>query len=127
MRLILSLILCAVCLTACTKHTPGGPVKPPPAVEPYETLVHASGERLAVYLEPRPNEYLEQFPLDTLKMVGTMDDTNGKIYGLVRAPGRVVLNGRPRPRDTLGQDHGNNTLENQSHRAGRGTRGNGAG
>jgi type IV pilus assembly protein PilP len=104
MRLILSLILCAVCVTACTKHAAGAPVKPPPAVKPYETVVYASGERLAVYLEPRPNEYLEQFPLDTLKLVGTMDDTNGKIYGLVRAPdGRVY---RVAAGDHLGQRDG---------------------
>src|SRR5215475_6532670 len=68
-----------------TKKEPGGRVEPLPEVKPYETFVYSaasmrspfmpggSGNGSASGLRPdskRNREFLEQFSLDTLKMVG---------------------------------------------------------
>ena len=71
----------------------------------------------------RNREYLEQFPLDTLKMVGTLR-VGGQMYGLVQTKDGKVH--RVSVGNHLGEREGkiieNNTLENQSRRASRGTR-----
>jgi len=86
-----------------TKREPGGRVEPLPEVKPYEAFNYADQELrspfvpggaggAAANLRPdshRNREYLEQFSLDTLKMVGTLNLGNSH-YGLVQTKdGRV--------------------------------------
>jgi len=122
--------LCAAVLAGCsgrdadlasfieaTKKEPGGRVEPLPEVKPYDSYVYSSSALRSPFVPggshgaangPRPEsdrnrEFLEQFSLDTLKMVGTLK-LNGQNYGLVRvADGRVqrVLVG-----NHLGQNDG---------------------
>ena len=86
-----------------TKHEPGGRVEPLPEIKPYEAYAYADQELRSPFvpggsggananLSPdnhRNREYLEQFSLDTLKMVGTLNlGTNH--FGLVQTKdGRV--------------------------------------
>jgi type IV pilus assembly protein PilP len=122
--------LCAVVLAGCTgrdadlsrfieatKKEPGGRVEPLPEVKPYDSYVYSSSALRSPFVPggshgaasgPRPEvqrnrEFLEQFSLDTMKMVGTIK-LNGQDYGLVQvADGRVqrVLVG-----NHLGQNDG---------------------
>jgi len=85
-----------------TRKEPGGRVEPLPEVKPYDTYVYSSssmrspfqpgGARTAGGQRPegtRNREFLEQFSLDTLKMVGTLH-IDGRDFGLVQVPdGRV--------------------------------------
>ena len=81
------------------RNRPGQGIKPLAPPEPYEAFVYGvtnmrspfvpsapAGNDLALSLRPdskRSREFLEQFPLDTLKMVGTMEQ-QGHNYGLVK-------------------------------------------
>ena len=82
------------------KSRPGGRIDPLPEVKPYETFnyaarpvsVHRSIQGMPASattpnsVRPditRPREFLEQFSLDTLRMVGTLK-LQGRIYGLSR-------------------------------------------
>jgi type IV pilus assembly protein PilP len=86
-----------------TQREPGGRVEPLPEVKPYEAYVYADQDQRSPFvpggsggananLRPdahRNREYLEQFSLDTLKMVGTLN-LGGNHYGLVQTrDGRV--------------------------------------
>jgi type IV pilus assembly protein PilP len=86
-----------------TKKEPGGRVDPLPEVKPYEAYAYTDQEMrspfvpggsgaLSAGLRPdskRNREFLEQFSLDTLKMVGTLN-LGGNRYGLVATKdGRV--------------------------------------
>jgi type IV pilus assembly protein PilP len=84
------------------KQQPGGRVEPLPEVKPYETFVYNDQSLRSPFVpsEPagfnsvrpstkRPREYLEQFSLDTLKMVGTLRIA-GAIYGLVQTKDGIV-------------------------------------
>ncbi len=51
----------------------------------------------------RPKEYLESFPLDSLKMVGTMQQ-GGQRWALIRTPEGTIQ--RVRVGNYLGQNHG---------------------
>jgi type IV pilus assembly protein PilP len=89
---------------AATRTESGGRVQPLPEVKPYEAFRYddknlrspfvpgGSGGAVSGGLRPdshRNREYLEQFSLDTLKMVGTLN-LGGKYYGLVQTKdGRV--------------------------------------
>lgn len=122
--------LCASGLAACsgrdadlnrfieaTKKEPGGRVEPLPEVKPYDSYVYSSSAMRSPFVPggsrgaasgPRPEvqrnrEFLEQFSLDSLKMVGTLKLDN-QSFGLVQvADGRVqrVLVG-----NHLGQNDG---------------------
>ncbi len=83
-------------------HQPGGRVEPLPEVKPYQTFTYAdvslrspfapSGPASGSTLRPDPKrnrEFLEQFSLDTLKMVGTIK-LAGNIYGLIQTRGGLV-------------------------------------
>ncbi|HTP39824.1 MAG TPA: pilus assembly protein PilP [Steroidobacteraceae bacterium] len=101
-----------------TKKEPGGHVEALREVKPYESFTYADKDLRSPFMPggsgasgaggPRPitnrnREFLEQFPLDTLKMVGTLN-LGGNSYGLVQArDGRVhrVLVG-----NYLGQNDG---------------------
>jgi type IV pilus assembly protein PilP len=86
-----------------TKKEPGGRVEPLPEVKPYEAFTYTDQELRSPFvpggsgsqsagLRPdskRNREFLEQFSLDTLKMVGTLN-LGGNRYGLVSTKdGRV--------------------------------------
>ncbi len=85
-----------------TKGSAGGRVEPLPEVKPYQAFTYAAqgmrspfvpgGSGVASSVRPdvhRPREFLEQYALDTLKMVGTLN-LSGRYYGLVLArDGRV--------------------------------------
>jgi type IV pilus assembly protein PilP len=89
-----------------TKKEPGGRVEPLPEVKPYETFNYSAAEMRSPFLPSSPGsgaggvgglrpdskrnrEFLEQFSLDTLKMVGTLK-LNGRVYGLVRTKDGLV-------------------------------------
>jgi type IV pilus assembly protein PilP len=86
-----------------TKKEPGGRVEPLPEVKPYEAFNYTDQDLRSPFvpggsggasagLRPdskRNREFLEQFSLDTLKMVGTLN-LGGNHYGLVSTKdGRV--------------------------------------
>src|SRR6266513_1909228 len=82
-----------------TKKEPGGRVEPLPEIKPYETFLYSAAELRSPFLPSTPGagagyggirpdakrnrEFLEQFSLDTLKMVGTLR-LGGQMYGLVQ-------------------------------------------
>jgi type IV pilus assembly protein PilP len=88
-----------------TKKEPGGRVEPLPEVKPYQTFTYSAAELRSPFLPSTPGsgggagslrpdskrnrEFLEQFSLDTLKMVGTLKLT-GRVYGLVRTKDGLV-------------------------------------
>jgi type IV pilus assembly protein PilP len=88
-----------------TSKEPGGRVEPLPEVKPYDSYAYSSSQLRSPFVPggsrggsggngPRPEaqrnrEFLEQFSLDTMKMVGTLK-LNGQGYALVQvADGRV--------------------------------------
>ena len=101
------------------RNRPGQGIKPLAPPEPYEAFVYSvanmrspfvpsppAGADLAMSLRPdakRSREFLEQFPLDTLKMVGTME-LQGHKYGLVQDKEGLVH--RVLPGMYLGQNDG---------------------
>ncbi|MBS0365979.1 MAG: pilus assembly protein PilP [Proteobacteria bacterium] len=88
-----------------TKKEPGGRVEPLPEIKPYETFVYAASELRSPFLPSSPGsgaglagirpdqkrnrEFLEQYSLDTLKMVGTLRLGNN-MYGLVQTKDGLV-------------------------------------
>jgi type IV pilus assembly protein PilP len=88
-----------------TKHEPGGRVEPLPEIRPYETFVYADSEMRSPFMPSAPGagaglagvrpdakrnrEFLEQFSLDTLKMVGTLR-LGGTMFGLVQTKDGLV-------------------------------------
>lgn len=93
-------------------------VEPLPEVKPYESFFYTaqslrspflpggSGESSSPSVRPdskRNREFLEQFSLDTLKMVGTLS-MNGRRFGLVQTKDGIVH--RVQPGNHLGQNEG---------------------
>ncbi len=100
------------------KARPGGRIDPLPQVKPYETFNYDAQSlrspfqpdsprgRAAAGPRPeanRPKEYLEQFPLDTLKMVGTLQRNNQR-YALLQTRDGLVH--RVVPGNYVGQNDG---------------------
>ncbi len=112
--LLAAAVACAAALAGCSsgdadlnsfirrvKAEPGGRVEPLPEIKPYEAFTY-SDQNLRSPFAPsmgspnsvrpdahRVREFLEQYSLDTLKMVGTLT-LGGSHYGLVLASdGRV--------------------------------------
>lgn len=104
------------------KARPGGRIDPLPEITPYEVFTYiadtegyrspfrpdtpqtASGPGGGVRPDSdRSREFLEQFPLDTLSMVGTLDIGN-TTYGLVQTQDGLVH--RVVPGNYLGQNDG---------------------
>ena len=100
------------------KSRPGERIEPLPEIKPYEAFAYnASSLRspfvptapqadLANSVRPdakRPREFLEQFPIDSMKMVGTLA-LDGKNYGLVQ--GKDGLVHRVLPGNYMGQNDG---------------------
>ena len=99
------------------KQRPGGRIQPLPEVKPYVSYEYAMMDRRSPFLQslagenpggPRPDvqrarEYLEQFSLDTLKMVGTLR-LGSAYYGLLQT--RDGLIHRVLPGNHVGQNDG---------------------
>ena len=110
-----------------TKQRPGGRLEPLPEFQPYEGFAYVadglrdpfrpqegfalsekdkaakqSKSELAPDLD-RPKEPLEQFPLDSLTMVGTLGQ-GGQEWGLVKSPEGVIH--RIQQGNYLGQNYG---------------------
>ncbi|MBK7251580.1 MAG: pilus assembly protein PilP [Gammaproteobacteria bacterium] len=95
---------------AATKKEPGGRVEPLPEVKPYESFAYqaqylrspfipsaAGGASGLSSIRPdmkRNREFLEQFPLDTLRMVGTLKLASDT-FGLVQTKDGLVHRVRP--------------------------------
>lgn len=126
-----ALLLCAGTLAGCSsrdadldnflqqtrQEQPGG-VQPLPEVRPQESFTYqaqslrspfvpgGSGASSAAGVRPdarRNREYLEQFALDSLKMVGTLN-VGGRSYGLVQSKDGLVH--RVLPGNYIGQNDG---------------------
>jgi len=88
-----------------TRKEPGGRVEPLPEIKPYETYVYAASDLRSPFLPSSPGagaglagvrpdqkrnrEFLEQYSLDTLKMVGTLR-LAGQMFGLVETKDGLV-------------------------------------
>lgn len=86
------------------KARPGGRIEPLPEIKNYETFAYDVGGARSPFVPDLPatrddggvrpdadrkREYLEGFPLDTLRMVGTLN-LGGDLYGLVQTSDRLV-------------------------------------
>jgi type IV pilus assembly protein PilP len=118
-RLLCAALACVyVALTACssaddelqrfvedTKKEPGGRVEPLPEIKPYESFVYSAADLRSPFLPSSPGagagagglrpdqkrnrEFLEQYSLDTLRMVGTLK-LGGQMFGLVETKDGLV-------------------------------------
>ena len=113
------------------KARPGGRIDPLPEITPYEVFTYqADIEGLRSPFVPdspqaatglagngtrpdreRSREFLEQFPLDTLRMVGTLSQGDTS-YGLVQTSDGLIH--RVVPGQYMGQNDGRITLVNES-------------
>lgn len=100
---------------------PGGRIQPLPEVKPYEPFAYNAYDLTDPFkprkIEPpkstakgglqpdfnRPREALEAFPLENLKMVGTLQQKN-QVFALVKAPDSALY--RVRSGNYLGQNFG---------------------
>ena len=104
------------------KARPGGRIEPLPQVQPAPTFVYEPGARRSPFTpdapqrrvsnDPnatdgpdrnRPREFLEQFPLDTLRMVGTLADRRAS-FGLIQTTDGLVH--RVSVGNHMGQNYG---------------------
>jgi len=106
------------------KARPGGDIEPIPTIEPHEPYIYPGHERSpfdsSVIARPlpappegtpgtaavdfdRPREPLEDFPLDSLRMVGSLEQ-EGVPYALVRTPDRTIQS--VTEGNYMGQNHG---------------------
>jgi type IV pilus assembly protein PilP len=101
------------------KNRPGERIEPLPEIKPYEAFVYNDSSMRSPFVpsaparndmanavrpdQKRPREFLEQFPLDTMKMVGTLQ-LQGRNYGLVQ--GKDGLVHRVLPGNFIGQNDG---------------------
>ncbi|MEE8464060.1 MAG: pilus assembly protein PilP [Gammaproteobacteria bacterium] len=112
-------------LDAFVKKTlakPGGRIKPLPQIKPYDTFLYEADDERSPFTPDTPvvlvrnasgsaigpdpdrsREFLEQFPLDSMNMVGTLE-LSGTMYGLLQTSNglvhRVVVG------DYIGQNDG---------------------
>ncbi len=99
---------------ANTRAAPPGRIEPIPEFQPYENFEYTSHDlrdpfKLVDFRRPdelptlennignglqpdfdRPREPLENFPLDTLRLKGTIDDKDGVKWGLIFAPDNTI-------------------------------------
>jgi type IV pilus assembly protein PilP len=128
----LALAVAALALSGCSgdmdelrekvteiRNRPGERVEPLPEIKPYESYAYNAANLRSPFvasaparsdvanaLRPdvkRPREFLEQFPLDSLRMVGTLRQ-QGREYGLVQ--GKDGLVHRVLPGNHIGQNDG---------------------
>ncbi len=103
---------------AQVKKRPGGRIEPLPEVKPYESFAYAAGNLRSPFQPQGPadsgqnsvrpdirrnREFLEGFPLDTLKMVGTLK-IGSKFFGLVQSKDGLVH--KVQPGNYVGQNDG---------------------
>jgi type IV pilus assembly protein PilP len=100
-----------------TKKEPGGRVEPLPELKPYETYAYEAADLRSPFLPGgsgsnaaglrpdtrRNREFLENFSLDTLRMVGTLR-LSDRTYGLVKTKDGLVH--RVLPGNYMGQADG---------------------
>jgi len=100
-----------------TKKQPGGRVEPLPELKPYESYAYESANLRSPFMpggsggsgpgmrpdSRRNKEFLEQFSLDTLRMVGTLRLAD-RMYGLVKTKDGLVH--RVLPGNYMGQSDG---------------------
>jgi len=111
-----------------TKSQPSGRIDPIPEFQPYQNFEYVSHDlrdpfKLVDFRRPELNqediaqlsnglrpdidrlkEVLEDFPLDTLRLKGTIDDKDGIKWGLIFAPDNTIH--RVIEGNYLGQNHG---------------------
>lgn len=111
------------------KARPSGPIEPIPEIKPFETFTYPDGPLRDPFapldftpqIEParssgprpdaaRPREALEDYPLDTLRMMGTLQQQNS-LWALVRDPSGTLH--RVQIGNHLGQNHGRITAINE--------------
>ncbi|MGB3917859.1 pilus assembly protein PilP [Thiothrix litoralis] len=103
------------------KAKPAAPIDPIPEVKPYVRFIYPGHElnpfdskilapdnavEAGSSIMPDPNhipEFLESFPLDSLRMVGTINQNNS-LWALIRIPDGAVH--RARAGNYLGKNHG---------------------
>lgn len=101
------------------KSRPGERVEPLPEIKPYESFAYNASSMRSPFVPSAPTrsdvansvrpdskrtrEFLEQFPLDTMSMVGTLQ-LQGKNFGLVQ--GKDGLVHRVLPGSFMGQNDG---------------------
>jgi type IV pilus assembly protein PilP len=101
------------------KNKPGERIEPLPEIKPYEAFVYGDAAMRSPFIPSAParndvanairpdakraREFLEQFSLDTMKMVGTLQ-LQGRNYGLVQ--GKDGLVHRVLPGNFIGQNDG---------------------
>jgi type IV pilus assembly protein PilP len=101
------------------RSRPGERVEPLPQIQPYETYAYNASSLRSPFVPSAParndvanavrpdskraREFLEQFPIDSMKMVGTLN-LQGKNYGLVQ--GKDGLVHRVLPGSYMGQNDG---------------------
>lgn len=128
--LCLCFIVSALLLTACGRGTDdlenwvtevkarkATPIEPIPQMRQYEAFLYQDAGRRDPFEAPkapsasssarpdmnRNKEPLEEFPIDALRMVGTID-SKGIVYALIKAPDGVVH--RVSIKNHLGQNYG---------------------
>jgi len=129
-RALLLGFLSASLLTACGKSTDDleawvtevkarkpTPIEPIPQMKQYEAFIYQESGRRSPFEAPaapaststarpdmnRNKEPLEEFPIDALRLVGTID-SKGVVYALIKAPDGVVH--RVTKKNHLGQNYG---------------------
>lgn len=101
------------------KNRPGERIEPLPEIKPYEAFAYSASNMRSPFVPSAPSrsdvasavrpdikrsrEFLEQFPLDTMTMVGTLQ-LQGRNYGLVQ--GKDGLVHRVLPGNFMGQNDG---------------------
>jgi len=87
------------------KGRPGERIEPLPQIKPYESFAYSAATLRSPFVpsaparsdvtnavrpdQKRPRQFLEQFPLDTMRMVGTLQ-LAGRSYGLVQGKDGLV-------------------------------------
>lgn len=131
-KLCFFLAFAMACLSGCSddlgelqrkvaeiKSRPGERIEPLPDIKPYESYVYSAASLRSPFVPSAPSrndvagsvrpdakrarEFLEQFPLDSMRMVGTLA-LQGKSYGLVQ--GKDGLVHRVLPGAYIGQNDG---------------------
>ena len=91
-----------------TLDEPGGRIKPLPQIKPYDTFIYEADNERSPFMPDVPvvlvrnasgsaispdvsrsREFLEQFPLDSMNMVGTLE-LGGTMYGLLQTSNGLV-------------------------------------